>query len=45
MAGLTAETFLAVAEMVAGHLRLKEADRWSPHAGSSSTASPLSSPR
>ena len=31
MAGLTAETFLAVAEMVAGHLRLKEADRWSAH--------------
>jgi hypothetical protein len=31
MAGLTPETFLAVAEMVAGHLRLKEADRWSPH--------------
>jgi len=31
MASLTRETFLAVAEMVAGHLRLKEADRWSPH--------------
>lgn len=28
---LTPETFLAVAEMIAGHLRLKEADRWSPH--------------
>ena len=28
---LTIETFLAVAEMVAGHLRLKDADRWSPH--------------
>lgn len=28
---LTPETFLAVAEMVAGHLRIKEADRWSPH--------------
>jgi hypothetical protein len=25
------ETFLAVAEMVAGHLRLKDADRWSSH--------------
>lgn len=31
MASLTPETFLAVTEMVAGHLRLKEADRWSPH--------------
>lgn len=31
MASLKPETFLAVAEMVAGHLRLKEADRWSPH--------------
>lgn len=31
MASLTPETFFAVAEMVAGHLRLKEADRWSPH--------------
>lgn len=28
---LTPETFLAVAEMIAGHLRIKEADRWSPH--------------
>jgi hypothetical protein len=28
---LTPETFLAVAEMIAGHLRLKEADRWSAH--------------
>lgn len=28
---VTRETFLAVAEMVAGHLRLKEADRWSSH--------------
>lgn len=28
---LTPETFLAVAEMVAGHLRIKESDRWSPH--------------
>ena len=28
---VTRETFLAVAEMVAGHLRLKEADRWSVH--------------
>lgn len=28
---LTIETFLAVSEMVAGHLRLKDADRWSPH--------------
>lgn len=28
---LTPETFLAVAEMIAGHLRLKEGDRWSPH--------------
>lgn len=28
---LTPETFLAVTEMVAGHLRLKEADRWTPH--------------
>jgi hypothetical protein len=31
MASLTPETFLAVADMIAGHLRLKEADRWSPH--------------
>lgn len=31
MAGLTPETFLAVAEMVASHLRIKESDRWSPH--------------
>lgn len=31
MAKLTPETFLAVTEMVASHLRLKEADRWSPH--------------
>lgn len=31
MASLTRETFLAVAEMVAGHLRIKDADRWSPH--------------
>lgn len=31
MASLSRETFLAVAEMVAGHLRLKEADRWSAH--------------
>jgi hypothetical protein len=28
---VTPETFLAVAEMVAGHLRLKDADRWSSH--------------
>jgi len=28
---LTAETFLAVAEMIAAQLRIKEADRWSPH--------------
>lgn len=28
---LTPETFLAVTEMVAAHLRMKEADRWSPH--------------
>lgn len=28
---VTRETFLVVAEMVAGHLRLKEADRWSAH--------------
>jgi hypothetical protein len=28
---LTIETFLAVAEMVAAQLRIKEADRWSPH--------------
>jgi hypothetical protein len=28
---LTPETFLAVAEMIAAHLRIKEADRWSPH--------------
>ena len=28
---LTPETFLAVAEMIAAHLRMKEADRWSPH--------------
>ena len=27
--GLKKETFLAVAEMLASHLRLKEADRWS----------------
>jgi hypothetical protein len=31
MASLTPETFLAVAEMVAAHLRLKEVDRWTPH--------------
>lgn len=31
MASLTPETFLAVAQMVAGHLRLKADDRWSPH--------------
>ena len=31
MAGqLTIETFLAIAEMVAAQLRIKEADRWSP---------------
>lgn len=28
---LTIETFLAVSEMVAAQLRIKEADRWSPH--------------
>ncbi len=28
---LTPETFLAVTEMVAAHLRIKEADRWSSH--------------
>jgi hypothetical protein len=28
---LTIETFLAVAEMVAAQLRIKESDRWSPH--------------
>jgi len=28
---LTPQTFLAVAEMIAAHLRMKEADRWSPH--------------
>jgi hypothetical protein len=28
---LTPETFLAVAEMIAAQLRIKEADRWSPH--------------
>lgn len=28
--GLTIETFLAVAEMVAAQLRIKEADRWTP---------------
>lgn len=28
--GLTIETFLAVAEMVAAQLRIKDADRWSP---------------
>lgn len=28
---LTAETFLAVAEMIAAQLRIKEADRWSAH--------------
>lgn len=28
---LTPETFLAVAEMVAAHLRIKEGDRWSAH--------------
>ena len=28
---LTIETFLAGCEMVAGHLRLKELDRWTPH--------------
>lgn len=31
MAGVTPETFLAVVEMIAGHLRLKESDRWSAH--------------
>lgn len=31
VAALTRETFFAVAEMVAGQLRLKEADRWSAH--------------
>jgi hypothetical protein len=29
--GLTIETFLAVAEMIASQLRIKEADRWTPH--------------
>lgn len=29
--GLTIETFLAVAEMVAAQLRIKDADRWSAH--------------
>lgn len=29
--GLTIETFLAVAEMIAAQLRIKEADRWTPH--------------
>lgn len=29
--GLTIETFLAVAEMVAAQLRIKEADRWTAH--------------
>jgi hypothetical protein len=28
---LTIEAFLAVAEMIAAQLRIKEADRWSPH--------------
>ena len=28
---LTPETFLAVTEMIAGHLRMKEGDRWTPH--------------
>lgn len=28
---LTPETFLAAAEMIAAQLRIKEADRWSPH--------------
>lgn len=28
---LTPETFLAVTEMVAAHLRVKDIDRWSPH--------------
>lgn len=28
---LTIESFLAVAEMIAAQLRIKEADRWSPH--------------
>lgn len=28
---LTIETFLAVAEMIAAQLRIKEADRWTPH--------------
>jgi hypothetical protein len=28
---LSIETFLAVAEMVAAQLRIKESDRWSPH--------------
>lgn len=31
MAGLTPQTFLAVAEMIFGHLRSKESDRWTPH--------------
>lgn len=31
MASLSRETFLAVAQMVDGHLRLKGADRWTPH--------------
>lgn len=31
MAALTPETFLAVADMIAAQLRIKEADRWSPH--------------
>lgn len=31
MARLTPQTFLAVAEMIAGHLRIRESDRWSPH--------------
>ena len=28
---LTIETFLSVAEMIAAQLRIKEADRWTPH--------------
>ncbi len=31
MVSLSPETFLAACEMVFGHLRLKESDRWSPH--------------
>ena len=28
---LTIETLLSVAEMIAAQLRIKEADRWTPH--------------